>query len=775
MWGQGMSETASSDAGGVWRPYDEAPLITREMLEGMDACDDTTRKRLLAYLGAVIARRAAPLHTAVAFNAVYFGYDVRVGAYVGGPLDFEEFSSVALGDRGTALPVGAMVNIRTGGDLLPAEVVYKEGRHPLIGEFGETPSWLSGAPAGAKGPGYLAAERSSVLHERLVIDATAFGHEVAPTSARLQRLRRQNRIDTLGHLVVESVYASAEANLSDADYYAHHLVTRARAQLVSALTPLPLPVLLDPGYGDEHLLAAVKGLMKTLREALASLTAVRLWGDYAFPRGPFARRLASPGVLGRDDLVGLAESTIKQAVPRPGRRMPSTGPVYTAVGALIRSNATWQRHIQGTAYPTAVCHANAVVSDYALREPDEATGLLPSGIRLVLDDRWLGGGVWRASADEHADDGSVLQPLGRGWAQSLARQQRASPPTDPSASSPPQVPMPSLWPDDSELDAAVDLETEGPILTWALPLRRAHVLAACTPLPRHIADRLDSSERLTGPRSLCLKIEHAGSAPSVGTRASTVRVVSDGDGPRLDGVTWPSVLSPGLWLWFTWARGSGTIRAGTRLLDRPVTVDGELIEHRYDPKVLTRDGGRDRYTGLRDRHDAYRIVLTSIRRLGLLDRDGRALLGRSDVPTAVRAVLADLRVDTHISDDRIRDALSMLLAHRRLTVVWGSQGHDGRTRHPPLTTDQRVELVCYQPNLAYSSAPAEQHRPIPADATSIAKHHVAGFLRRIGHLGREASDEQRAFYREDRLRYRLTGPADLPAGYTYVRPHARGR
>ncbi|WP_328449165.1 hypothetical protein OG780_17140 [Streptomyces sp. NBC_00386] len=56
----------------------------------------------------------------------------------------------------------------------------------------------------------------------------------------------------------------------------------------------------------------------------------------------------------------------------------------------------------------------------------------------------------------------------------------------------------------------------------------------------------------------------------------------------------------------------------------------------------------------------------------------------------------------------------------------------------------------------------------------MSAHRVAGHLMRIGHLGKEASTEAKAAYREDHARAGLAGPHVLPRGYTYVREHERG-
>ncbi|TKA04741.1 hypothetical protein [Actinacidiphila oryziradicis] len=423
-----MTAAAEIASGRVWRPYDDDPLITQDMVTGLDDCDPETRDRLLVYLEAVVAHRAAPVHTTVAFNALYFGYDVEAGGYVGGPLDFGDFPSVARGDRPDALPVGAMINIRTGGDLLPAEIVYKEGAHPELDPYGGTPGWISGAPSGARGPALLAPDEAPSLYERLVFDSAAFGQGMAPTAERLQRLRRLGRTDSFGHLLVESRYEFADADLSDTDYYARYLVTRGRDQLTSALAPTPLPLLLAPGSSNDELMAAVRGLMGTVRQALASLDAARVWGEYAFTRASMAQRLGDSGPLGRSDLVRLAESTASHAVPRADRRaaLSEPRPVYTALGPVLRGRPEWQDAIRGTGYPLAVCHANSVLADYARREHDETTGLLPSGVRLSLDDRWQGGGVWRAvlakdRTETEPRDGFTDEPAGLGWAESFPR------------------------------------------------------------------------------------------------------------------------------------------------------------------------------------------------------------------------------------------------------------------------------------------------------------------------------------------------------------------
>ncbi|WP_055531729.1 hypothetical protein [Streptomyces graminilatus] len=855
-----MTAAAEITSGRVWRPYDDDPLITQDMVTGLDACDPATRERLLVYLGAVVAHRAAPVHTTVAFNALYFGYDVEAGGYVGGPLDFGDFPSVARGDRPDALPVGAMINIRTGGDLLPAEIVYKEGAHPALDPYGGVPGWISGAPSGARGPALLVPDEAPSLFERLVFDSAAFGQGMAPTAERLQRLRRQGRTDSFGHLLVESRYDFADADLGDTDYYARYLVTRGRDQLTSALAPTPLPLLLAPGCSDDELMTAVRGLMGTVRQALASLDAARVWGEYAFTQASMAQRLGDPGPLGRHDLVRLAESTAGQAVPRAGRRatLSESRPVYTALGQTLRARPEWQDALRGTGYPLAVCHANSVLADYARREHEETTGLLSSGVRLTLDDRWQGGGVWRAVLAKDRTEtepwgGFTDEPAGCGWAESFPPSRARGPqapgpdievrathlsegettlgadagpagsaiapvaapgedpvnrseparehpdrPTPPASAdvgadsgtggrtddntegSPPDAeagqstPGP-LWPDDSDLGAphlptAHDSQAE-----WYQPLRLAHVMQEYLPIPGHIGDEFLLSGSPARPVRVVL--QHAGVKLPAAEACHDTRVTASTTGTRLDGIAWPLDFFPGIWLSFTWQRGSNVIHARTTLLPQPVTVDGDLIEHRYDPMVLTRDGSAGVPADIEpiEGPAPRQLLLTAIRRLGLLDRFGQAMLARRDVPAAVNAVMNGAPVEA----GRIETALTGLLATRQLTIARGSRDEGGHTHHPPRRGEPIVQLVCYRPHRidvragSYANDLHQQASARPDQPVQL--HGVAGFLRRIGHLGHEATDEQRVLYSEDHRRFRLSGPPELPRGFTYVRPHKRGR
>ncbi|MEV1009816.1 hypothetical protein [Streptomyces sp. NPDC049881] len=719
--------------GSVWRPYHDEPLLTPAMTGGPGACPPWEAVRLRRYLEALITARTAPVHTAVAFNAVYFGFDTATGGYVGGPLDFADFAPVATGDRVDALPVGAMITVRTNGDLVPAEVVYKEGAHALLGTDGDMPGWLSGAPAAAQGPGLLAPDPEPCLRERLVFDTGAFGRALSAPAERLSRLSRRGAIDAFGHLLVESRYTGPQAEMDDTAFYVEHLLGPGRDVLLSPLVPAPLPFLLPRGSGLSSLRSALTGLVETVREALEALPGVRVWGDYAFSRSSMAARLQNRGPLGRDDLEHVALSIARSGVPRPMRHgTGQAGAAYTAIGPALRSLAHARDLLRGTAYPLAVCHANTVVADYTRGESDETTGLLPNGVRLTLDDPWQGGGVWRALSDE-----SVDAAPGTGWRSSLTH--GAGRPARP------------VWlPDDSEVGAPL-LPSGQEGRAWIQPLRSVHLRDGLLPVPPDLMEDMPSG-------SLRVRLRHSGpTEQDTGTSHGVHLQLKAGGVARIG---WPDDFFPGIRLSCVWEPGTGLITAATQPLAEPLSVDGRPVRHRYDRHVLTRDGHIPA--------DTY--VMIAVRRFGYLDAYGRAMLARQHLPEAVRLAMPDIRRPPVPLDETV----GQLIADGLLTIERGSRGADGRPHYPPRSREPLLDLLCYRPQIQY---PQSAPRPGDTQAGSgavVRRHRVPGFLRLIGHLGHEASEEQRRLFREDHDAFGLAGSSELPPGYTYVRPHHRG-
>ena len=746
----------------VWRPYEDEPLFVPQMLLGFDALEPADADRLTRYLAALVARRGV-VHTIVAFNAIYLGYDLSFGGYVGGPVDFDQFEQVTFRETTAALPVGAMVNVATGADPLFAEVISKEGAHSALRDDGDLPGWLSGAPAGAQGADTPPEPQTSpVLTERLVVDFDAFGPAFVATQAKLDRLRRRGRwLDADGHLLLEARYAGAEdAEVADTEFYARYLLTRGREQLLAG----PLPLLLTEDAGEDQLASAVRAALDTVAAALASIDTLRIWRGYAFPRSALAARLASHGVLGGDDLAALAA-----AISRPGpvtrRRFAApTGSVrYTAVGPLLRTVSGAAPQLAGLGYPAIVCHANAVISDYARREADD-DGVLSSGAHLRLDDGWQGGGVWRAS-DPPGPYARIdpLIALGLGWIES---QQPLT------AEPPPQPAEPELTPvNDVEvpdnLDSGADLlSVTDSHLSWTVTLRLAHTLTGVAALPDRVAEELETAG-LVGAK-LRLQLTHDGYDLDPHDANQAVTVTRVGSRARLTGVEWPLEFFPGIVLTFTWQRGAVVLRARSTLLEAPVTIDSTEYEHRYDPAVLTRDtapgcarrgGGDHGPLTLRQR------VLRAVRRAGHLDPDGVAVLRRD--------LLADLvygRDAGAAGAAALDPVIDTMLADGTLTAAQASVRANG-FEWPAAGPGERVAVLVWQPRPVVGQHRARA-RTQPDLSRYVREYSVAPFLRRLPQ-GAQASLEKHAEYKRMLARYGRAG--DLPPGYTLVDGHTRRR
>ena len=611
----------------VWRPYEDDPLFVPQILLGFDALEPDDADRLRRYLAALVAQRRI-VHAAIAFNAIYFGYDLGFGGYVGGPVEFDRFEQVAFGETTAALPVGAMVTVAAGGNPLYAEVVYKEGAHPELCDDGAVPAWLSGAPAraGASEDG-TGSGAGTVLAERLVIDCDAFGKSLVTSQAQWDRLRRRGKwLDGSGHLLLDAHYESGDdAETDDTEFYARYLLSRGRGQLLAG----PLPLVLSEEAGEDQLAAALRSALHTIEDALRSISTLRMWRGYAFSRSSLADRLASRGTLGRDDLTTLAVAA-SRAGSAAHRRFaePASSVRYTAIGPLLGTVNGAARQLVGLDYPVAVCHANAVFGDYATREADD--GVLPSGAHLRLDDAWQGGGIWRASAPPgsyaHLDP---LVPLGLGWTESQ----------------PPPAP---------EVEQAAELPSHGPV--WrnrnARRVRRHRHPAVGDGQP-HLLDRPapprahpERRRGTAGPGRGGVRRGAAGRIRATATgHPRRIRAQPRGSGPghprhagrranAADGHRVATGILPRDRAHLRMAARGGCAAGTQHAPGCTVTIDGVEYEHRYDAGILTRDTapgcarrndsrGQEPLT-LRER------ILRAVRRVGHLDPNGVAVL-RADM------------------------------------------------------------------------------------------------------------------------------------------------
>ncbi|MEU5015171.1 hypothetical protein AB0G35_33840 [Streptomyces sp. NPDC021749] len=737
-------------------------LLTSAMVQGYDAVPDVERERLLRYLEAVVAARRTPVHAAVAFNAVYFGYDLDGDGYGRSPLRPDDFPVVTLGRSAPALPVGAMVRVATGADPLYAEVVYKEGAHANIGAFGDVPAWVSGAPAGAEGPGRLGEDTCPRRRELLVPDPHAFGPGLSLSPAQLHRLRAHQRwINEDGHVVIEARYPSREvARRSDLSAYADYLLTTGRSQLLSPFVPVSLAELVG-STDDEALRTGLLRLLDTVRRVLGSSDVLRTWGLYAMTREALAACWRDTGPLGGDDLRTLAAAVERAATPSR-RRYGLTAPVtvYTAVGPRLRAFPGAKDLLKGLGYAAAVCRANVTLADVVQRDSEE--GLFPNGTRVTLDDAFEGGGIWRSHHPGDAEvSGHPLTPAGRGWASTTA-----TPPWQEQEQEQEQEPVDSPLADDADLGPSELLRSSEKEIVWRLPLRLAHLIDGFLPLRSPVVEEL----RATFGRQATMRLEltNPGGALDEGEAAqTTIAELGDSDG-RLTGVVWPLDFFPGLVLQLHWDRGGRVIRVATTRLDQPVQVGGRVIGHCYDPCVLTREDapGSDRHGDTAAGLGPRQLVMRTVRRCGLLTLDGHALLDRSGLPLAVYG-----RPPARSQSAALEAAVAELLAERLLEPAVGSRDATGQPHFPERSGERTIPLIGYRPARIRIPRPWGGMGPMSEPMRGV--QYVPGHLRRLL-PGCSPSETQRAAFREYCRRLGKADGWELPAGYTFVTQHTRG-
>lgn len=784
-----MTTMITTDTG-VWRPYDDRPVLTPAMTGGHQATPPEEMDRLRRYLEAVVADRRCPVHTAVAFNAAYFGYELGGEGHGNGPFDPDDFPALTLGDEVPALPVGALVRIETGSDPLFAEIVYKEGRHPRVDDDDEVPAWVSGAPVGVRGPQEGQVATAPVRRELLVPDLTAFGPALQLDETKLKRFRaRRKWLTEDGHVVVDARYASAsQAALDDTVAFADHLLTHQRESLTSPLVPVSVAHLAG-GSSEELLRAALTGMMDVVTHALRTADSLRSWGHYALTRRRVGAGLQDEGPLGGSDLRDLAGSLERTASPTGRRRhgLGNSRTVYTAVGSWLRGVSGAESRLIGTEYAVSVCRANLAITDFL--RGDTHNGLRTgSDVRITLDDGFESGGIWRSHhpGSEEADGGDPLTPTGRGWRDTVnppaprraEEQPQRVPAEEPAEALQAETPIVDVPPvdapladlrltDEEEIGTRNYLRIDDSELCWQQPLRLAHLMEDRLPLNRMVRDAL--GHLAVGTLRVRLEIRHPGGMIDPSEEVQEIALDLTEEIGMLRGVQWPIDFFPGLRLRVQWPRGGTVFRLSTLELEEPVDIDGQLATHHYDPQVLTRDGapGSSRNGDSSAGLDIRRLVLRAVRRFGRLTPDGHALLDRTALPRGLyETTPAPHQVGV------LEQAVNELLAEGRLYTAIGSRGADGEPHHPARDGELPIPLVGYAP------APVAAPRPGKGaggfrQVVGI-EYFVHGFLRRLP-AGSTPTDAQRAAYREHCRRVGKADGWELPHGYTYVTSHSRRR
>lgn len=712
---------------------------------------EAERDRLRTYLRALLKVRPGPVAVPTAWNAVYFGFDVRDGgSYVGGPLELDNFPVVTMGDEIHSVPVGAMITVSGGGHNLYAEVAYKEGAHPEVRDSGLVPGWLSGAPA----TGTQSRRPALTLTERLVCDFSAFGQGFSVTSTKLAKLRSQGRwLDDRGHLVIDAVYPDADTvELDDLSHYARYMVTDARPLLMAPQAPQPLRWLLAPEATEADLQTLMTASLNTIRDALLSMPDVRMWGMYAFLNADLQRRLEQPGVLGGEDLRSVAVGLCRPPSRLRRRTVTSSADTaYTAIGPRLRQFSDADTALTGVRYAECIVHTNTVVADY-IRDHSTA-GVLSNGGHVRLDDVWQGGGVWRA---EHPAGRytmvNVRQPLGLGWWEAEGV------PVSAGEDSPDEV----AW-SERGYDTVIQ-DAPGGSLQWTVAIREAHLLGRYVPVPQPLIDRLN------GALPFYVSFMHTDAGAPVEWSTSVPEWAQRRGQHAVADVAWPTALLPGTVVTFTWSPGAHVVHAYTTELDSPVRVAGVLFHHVYDPRVVTRDfaPGHARDSAGERRPDSLTLqerILRAVRRLGLLIAEGIVVFDESRLPVAVYGSTGE-----RSESDRLGPSVDALIAARVLRRDVAARVN-GWLRYPRRErVGAPVRVLVWVPVVEPATTDEVQ---FGAGLLHVVKRHVvAPHLRRISG---EPSEEARAAYRMLVAHHGLAADPDLPQGYTLVREHERGR
>ncbi|MGW4274517.1 hypothetical protein ACWEGQ_19645 [Streptomyces seoulensis] len=619
---------------------------------------------------------------------------------------------------------------------------------------------MSGAPAGAQGPGRPGDGAAPRRRELLVPDLHAFGPALSLSSAQLHRLRTRRRwINEDGHVIVDVCFPSAAAaRHDDLTAYADHLLTTAREQLLSPFVPVSLAALVG-GTHDDDLRTGLLGLLHTVRGVLDSSAALRTWGDYTMTRASLADCWRDTGPLGGNDLRSLAAAVERAATPgrrRYGLTTPVT--VYTAVGPRLRAFPGATELLRGPGYAAAVCRANVALADVVQGDSDR--GLFENGSRITFDDAFEGGGVWRSHHPGDAEaPGNPLAPTGRGWTSTLPAPAEPEPATE---LDPVDLPLS----DDASLGTGELLWSDGGAIVWRGPLRLIHLIDGWFPLHPCIVDEL---LRSFGARPrIRLEIDHASEVSDEETVQEDTAGLDEEAG-RLTGISWPRDFFPGLMLELRWLRGDSVIRLATTRLKERVRVGDRETGHCYDPRVLTREDtpGSDRHgdsaVGLGPRQ----LVLRTVRRCGLLTLDGHALMDRSVLPSAVYG-----RQPAQSQAADLESAVVELLLERLLEPALGSRDAWGQPQFPPRDGQRTIPLIGYRPARPRVIRPWGGTEPGGEVLRGV--HFVPGHLRRL-RPGCSPSEMQRVAFREHCRRLGKADGWELPYGYTFVTEHTRGR
>lgn len=506
--------------------------FTSDLLLGAKHLSERERRELGEFFADVAEQRGFPLHTAVLWNLLYFGYDLKLRGYLGSS------PHITQAVDGDPIPVGAFVDVPPEATPIFGEVVYKEQRDPGVDldGGGNIDPELSGRRAA------IPATHTAVrVPEILVLDYNAFGNDFhGYGQTEFDRFIRRGWIDENLHRHVTATY-EPDVPTDDLSVFVRYVLDTYGDDLFAEFSI---------GIGSfsledrRDLLLTSLAAIDEIASASGRLIAV---GDYHVSQRAYFRTVTA------DDEEPLGGRLFQRLVRRVADIPARHSRCYTAVGAMVHDLAQQvddddgaRELVRGTRYARTVAHLNTAIAKEAGTK---------DGIHLRLDDDGTFGGVWRAERlngriPAHARV-NPLVPLGLGYAEAAAQRDEA-------------VAPPQSGPLILDRDEAA----------WTVVLRQVDIDYGDLPLSAKAVTLMNDPEKTMLDIGVDGEKEKRGSKPVDSAR----RLVRE--------IEYPTGFFPGIRLQCSVAWNGNAVRVRAHRLAVPVEIEGMSLEFEFDEKVF---------------------------------------------------------------------------------------------------------------------------------------------------------------------------------------------
>lgn len=387
---------------------DDAFAFPALLVAGPDAVSAPGSEQICATVVARLAdiarKRGFPLHTAVAFNALHWDFDVETCTY-SDPAHLDVLAAAA-GTTGTirpggelaALPIGVFAEFTVGNrSEILVEIVAKDGRTPS-GDNGIIDRSSVGGPS------------SNTVSEAWLLEPL----ESAPRWTRkLINWTDTGHLDPTGLAPVAAWYDSVPAaNDDDIAFFVRWMVDHAAGVLAAGPLGSSLDERPDPTTrsGRERLIGALVSACAAIDAILTSSDEFARWGDYWIPVEWLDDIDQRPHrAFGRSDLEAILGQLARCGAPGAG--WATLGPRLGELAAQLQSTDQRRggenRRLDGSAndgerpyYAKNWLKVTATSSRWLADTITNRNGVVAAGEHrryLRIDDRWPWGGAWISS------------------------------------------------------------------------------------------------------------------------------------------------------------------------------------------------------------------------------------------------------------------------------------------------------------------------------------------------------------------------------------------